>query len=62
MQRADRAEVRNPLVALPSFRRVAALDEPTRAVLRSMLLDLRDDARVRAQLCWRKHKPPMAAY
>jgi hypothetical protein len=33
-----------------------------RQALAAMLLDMRDDARTRAQESWRKHKEPMALY
>lgn len=60
--RSSRAEVRNPLVALPSFRALTLLDDPERTMLRLLLLDLRAAARMRAAECWRRRKPPMAAY
>lgn len=60
--RSNRADVRNPLIALPSFRALAALGHAERAVLHALLLDLRSDARLRAAECWRRRKPPMAAY
>jgi hypothetical protein len=36
--------------------------EPERSILRRLLLDLRVDARARAEDCWDRRKPPMAAY
>ncbi|MBA4751455.1 MAG: hypothetical protein H2055_04395 [Sphingopyxis sp.] len=60
--RSNRAEVRNPLLALPSMRRLQSLDPESRAALRALLLDLRADARSRADKCWRTRKPPLAAY
>jgi len=60
--RSARAEVRNPILALPASDRLRSLDEPARAALRDVLLDLQCDARGRADECWRKHKAPMAAY
>ena len=60
--RSNRAEVRNPVLALPSIRHLQALDPETRALLRALLLDLRADARARADKCWRTRKPPLAAY
>ena len=60
--RSNRAEVRNPLVALPSFRSLAALGDPERAMMRTLLLELREDARLGAAESWRRRKPPMAVY
>lgn len=60
--RSIRAEVRNPLLALPAAAQVRALDASTRATLRALVIDMRDDARVRAAECWRRHKAPMACY
>jgi len=54
--------VHNPLLALPAAAKVQALDASTRATLRDLFIDMRDDARARAAECWRKHKAPMACY
>lgn len=62
MNRSTLATVRNPVLALPAAARLQALDAPSRAALRATLLDLRDDSRLRAAECWRKHKAPMACY
>lgn len=62
LARSARPEVRNPLVALPAAQRIEALPEESRAALRALLLDLRNDARARAQKCWRTHKAPLALY
>jgi hypothetical protein len=62
MARSSRADVRNPLMQLPSARQIAALSPEARAALRNLLLELRADARQRAEKCWRTHKAPMAAY
>lgn len=62
MERSNKAEVRNPVLALPASARLQALDEPSRAALRAVMLDLAADARERAEKCWRKHKAPMALY
>ena len=50
------------LLALPAAQRVTSLPPEARAALRFLLLDIRADAQVRAEKCWRKHKAPMAAY
>jgi hypothetical protein len=60
--RSARADVRNPLLTLPSAQAFAELDDVSRERLRALLLDFKREARARADECWRKHKPPMAAY
>lgn len=60
--RASRADVRNPVLGLPTAAKLRALDGPAADALRSILQELREDARERAEACWRKHKAPMAAY
>lgn len=62
MTRSTRADVRNPVLALPAASRLQQLDPDARGALRAVLLDLRNDARARANECWRRHKAPMAAY
>lgn len=62
MLRSLRADVRNPLMALPSAQAIQALPAEARAALRGLLLELRLDARARAEKCWRTSKAPMAAY
>jgi hypothetical protein len=62
MTRSNRREVRNPILALPSAKRIEELSPLNRAALRGVLLDIAQDARERANECWRKHKAPMAAY
>lgn len=60
--RSARPDVRNPLLALPSAQAIKALPPEARDALRAVLLDVRRDAQVRAEACWKKHKAPMAAY
>ena len=62
MTRSIRADVRNPLLKLPAAQRLAELPPDAQALLKQLLLEIRDDCRVRADECWRKHKAPMAAY
>ncbi|MBB3349420.1 hypothetical protein [Sphingomonas sp. BK069] len=50
------------MLALPSVTRLQSLSPTARAELRQLLLELRGDAQVRADDCWRRHKAPMAAY
>lgn len=42
--------------------RFLSLPMEARSVLRSALMDLREDALARAEHCWKKHKAPMALY
>lgn len=60
--RSNRPDVRNPLLALPAAKAIAALPDDARHALRKLLTDIRSDARARAEKCWRQHKAPMAAY
>lgn len=60
--RSMRPDVRNPLMGLPSAQAIQGLPAEARAALRALLLDIRKDAQVRAEKCWRTHKAPMAAY
>lgn len=60
--RSNRADVRNPLLALPAAASIGALPADSRAALRDVLLAIRADAQSRAAECWRKHKAPMACY
>lgn len=60
--RSRRAEVRNPVIALPAVRALAALDPALRALLAALLLDLQRDARARADHSWKARKAVIAAY
>lgn len=61
--RSNRREVRNPMLAIPTVRAaLAEMSDDDRARWRRIMLAIRDDARERAEKCWRTHKPPMAAY
>lgn len=60
--RSSLAETRNPLLKLPGARLLLNLPPEAKAALRAVLLDLRRDAQLNADKCWRKHKAPMAAY
>jgi hypothetical protein len=62
VSRSNRPDVRNPLLALPSAEAIRKLPDAARAALRAVLLDIRRDAQVRAEACWKRHKAPMAAY
>lgn len=56
------AGVRNPVLLLPSARRLAELDPEARSVLRAVLFDMYVDATARAEKAWRLSKGPMALY
>lgn len=60
--RSAQAQVRNPLLALPSAAALADLPDDAKAALSAVLADIRRDAQARADESWRKHKGPMAAY
>lgn len=62
LTRSNRPETRNPLLALPSVARLRRLPPDAKEALRALLLDIRADAAVRAQICWKRHKAPMALY
>lgn len=62
-ERSSRPEVRNPLLALPSARRLGDWLEPAAArLLAAFLEDLARDCAARAKDAWRTHKAPMALY
>lgn len=61
-ERSSRAEVRNPILTLPSVARLRALSPDARLALQDILLDIQSDARQRAERSWRSRKPPVAAY
>ena len=62
MMRSARPNVRNPLLSLPAAKAMAELPPEAKAALKALLIDVRNDCRIRAEECWRKHKAPMAAY
>ena len=62
MDRSNRIDVRNPLTRLPAAQKLSQLPEASRTELRGLLMELRRDAHLNAEKCWRRHKPPMAAY
>ncbi|WP_244494024.1 hypothetical protein [Mesorhizobium sp. Root172] len=61
-ERSNSPLVRNPLLSLNAAKQLQGLPPDARQALAAMLRDMRDDARRRAQECWRKHKAPMAVY
>jgi hypothetical protein len=60
--RSSRAEVRNPVIALPGFIALRALSPDVRQCMATALRDIQRDARDRAEKCWTTHKAPMALY
>jgi hypothetical protein len=61
-QRSNRAEIRNPILALPALRKVRALPEPARLAIAELLKEISEDAQERSVRAWYRNKAPMAAY
>lgn len=59
---SSRAEIRNPVLALPAAPVLATIAPDTRALLALLLGDLQQDARSKAHQNWNRHKAVMAAY
>lgn len=60
--RSRRAEVRNPVLGLPSARLLQTLPAETRLLLLILLRDLAADARARSRTSWDNRKAFVAAY
>jgi hypothetical protein len=60
--RSNRAEVRNPVLALPGARAIMCQPPEVREALAVLFYSVADDARQRSNVCWKQNKPPMAAY
>lgn len=61
--RSSRADVRNPMLAIPEVRAAyAALPPSAREALVKMLQATSRTCRANAEVAYRKHKPPMYAY
>ncbi|TGQ69907.1 hypothetical protein EN829_014915 [Mesorhizobium sp. M00.F.Ca.ET.186.01.1.1] len=60
--RSSRADVRNPILALPAAKRISQCPPEARRLLADLLYDIHLDARQRANDCWTRHKAPMALY
>jgi hypothetical protein len=61
--RSSRPDVRNPLLSLPGLVDAFATLPPEAVRALDVFLDvLASNARSKAETCWQKHKPPMAAY
>lgn len=53
----------NPLLQLPSARKILALpDTPEKRLLEQLLRELREAANIEAENAWKRRKGPMAAY
>lgn len=50
------------MLQLPALKGILALEPDTRAALRALILDLRRDARSRAETNWNRRKAFIAAY
>lgn len=61
-ERSYRADVRNPVLGLPSARLLRIMPGETRLLLAVLLLDLSSDARGRARVSWDSRKAFIAAY
>jgi hypothetical protein len=62
VRREDRAEVRNPVLALRAFRRFGSLHPDAVQALAELLHEIHVEAGVRAEHSWRTRKAPMAVY
>ena len=60
--RSSRREVRNPVLGLPAAELLATLPPEAADALSAVLSDIRWSAAQKAEECWERHKPPMAAY
>jgi hypothetical protein len=62
LPRSNRPEVRNPVLGLPCAQRARFMPPEAREWLIEFLIDLRRDARERAEKAWRSFKAPQACY
>jgi hypothetical protein len=61
--RANIPEIRNPIKGLGAFEALRSLPPESRAALRAVLFDLRDQAKAKADYYWnQKAKPWSAVY
>jgi len=60
--RADRREVRNPILGLPAFKAFLALPPEVRGLLAALAYDLANQAREKAAADLRRNKPWMFVY
>ena len=62
VERASLAEVRNPILGLRAFQRLAALHPDVLQVLCELLHEIHREAAERAEHSWKTRKAPMAVY
>lgn len=62
VRREERAEVRNPVLGLRAFRKLASLHPDALHALAELLQEIHVEAAVRAEHSWRTRKAPMAVY
>lgn len=60
--RSLRAEIRNPVLGLASFKQLWTLDADVKRQLSELLTELGQEAAQKAQNSWTKNKAPMAVY
>ncbi len=60
--RSNRPEVRNPVLALPSARKIANLPVEAREILADLLGEISRVEALAAQNSWQRRKGPMAVY
>lgn len=60
--RSSRAEVRNPVLALPAAAELQALPRPQRLLLKRILRDLKRQCREQEAAAYAARKGPMTAY
>lgn len=65
MKRANRAEVRNPILALPEAQELIRLmrrEPELRHVFKRLMRELKAHCRVEEERCYRQRKGPLVAY
>lgn len=62
LERSNRREVRNPVLALPAAKKLMALSPEIRAILAELFWEIVLAARANAEKSWFKNKGPMAVY
>lgn len=60
--RSNNPDVRNPILKLKSVALLKSMPPEVRAAISTLLMELRKDCQANADLCWKRHKAPMAAY
>lgn len=60
--RSSLPEVRNPVLQLSTFQKLYALGDEVKEVLAEVFMELRAEAKEKAERSWSKGKGPMAVY